>query len=141
MDGRLVSISISDNISFSKSVDVLNRCFGKNYAGWQRAFLVLSENEAVWFPKIAVIEGGIAKAQDKVYGCVNTVSEDGMYIEERNSIACGKVENIKRYVFAKADRKSPYKYIGTFVKDMNMSANDKAVYKRVEEDIDLRKWN
>ena len=141
MNERLSSISISDSISFKKSVDVLNRCFGKDYAGWQRAFLMLSENEAVWFPKIALIEGGIAKAQDKVYGCVNTISEDGLYIEERNSIACGKVENIKRYVFAKADRKSPYKYIGTFVKDMEKSTLDKAVYKRVEDDIDLRKWN
>lgn len=141
MDERLVSISISDNIPFKKSVDVLNYCFGKNYAGWQRAFLMLSENEAVWFPKIAVVEGGIAKAQDKVYGCVNTISEDGLYIEERNSIACGKVENIKRYVFAKADRKSPYKYIGTFVKDMEKSTIDKAVYKRVEEVIDLKTWN
>lgn len=141
MNERLDVIRISDQIPFNKSVDVLNRCFGKSYAGWQRAFLMLSENEAVWFPKIAVIEGGIAKAQDKVYGCVNTVSEDGMYIEERNSIACGKAESIRRYVFAKADRKSPYKYIGTFVKDMALSANDKAVYRRVEDSIDLRKWN
>ena len=68
MNERLSSISISDSISFKKSVDVLNRCFGKDYAGWQRAFLMLSENEAVWFPKIALIEGGIAKAQDKVNG-------------------------------------------------------------------------
>ena len=40
---------------------------------------------------------------------------------------------------AKADRKSPYKYIGTFVKYMKMSTNDKAVYKREAVNIDLLK--
>jgi hypothetical protein len=39
-------------IEFDTIVEILNKCFGKNYKGFQRAFAVLDNNgTAFWAPK------------------------------------------------------------------------------------------
>jgi hypothetical protein len=140
MTAKLKSIHVEDEISFAWSAHVLNACFGKNYKGWMKAWYQLSDNEAVWFPKLAIIENGVVQPQDRVYGCINILSDDGCVITERHSTACGDTETTIRYVFAKPSQKEGYRYIGTFVRDLEQSGPDVAVYRRIGTSVDLTKW-
>ena len=46
-------LSVEDKVLFKTNVEVLNECFGKDYKGFQRAFLILKDDYAVWFPRIS----------------------------------------------------------------------------------------
>ena len=133
-------ISVADNIAFCKSVDILNECFGKKYKAWMKAAYFLSENEIVWFPKRALFEGGQYVAQNKIFGCINTISSDGMEIQERHSSACGTVDVLWRYVFMKSERKQEYRFVGVFSKNYKKSSKEIAVYRRVSDELDLSRW-
>lgn len=139
---RLSHISIDDSYRFPHSVHIANACFGKNYKGWQRAAINLYgswDEDMSWFPKLAVIENGIEVAQDKVYGCINVLSDDGLTIYESHSSADGTFEEKIRYVFAKPPGE-PYRYVGNFQKDNVASTDRLSVYRRVGTDLDLSEW-
>ena len=133
-------ISVADNIVFRKSVDILNECFGKKYKAWMKATYFLSDTEMVWFPKRALLEGGQYIAQNKVFGCINTISSDGMEIQEWHSAACGAADILWRYVFMKSERKQEYRFVGVFSKNYEKSSNEIAVYRRVGDTLDLSQW-
>lgn len=71
------SVSIGDGRTYRRIVDILNECLGLNYKGWQRGTYMIDEDTYLWFPKMAVIEYGIEKAQSKTKEWINTLSEDG----------------------------------------------------------------
>ncbi|MDO4415715.1 MAG: hypothetical protein Q4C20_11625 [Erysipelotrichaceae bacterium] len=139
---RLKHITIDDNYRFPYSVHICNACFGKNYKAWFRATINISDktdDAFPWFPKLAVIENGVEAAQDKVYGCINILSEDGMTIYESHSAADGQIEHKTRYVFAKPQGEA-YRYVGNFVKDNEASTSVLSIYRRVSTEIDLSEW-
>ena len=133
-------INVADHIAFHKSVDILNKCFGKEYKAWMKATYFLSDNEMVWFPKRALLENGQYVAQNKAFGCINTISSDGMEIQERHSSACGAIDVLWRYVFMKSERKQEYRFVGIFSKDYEKSSNEIAVYRKVSDELDLSQW-
>ena len=115
-------ISIDDDYSFDRIVDVLNEVFHKNYRAWMRGFCYLDETKTigVWFPKMAVIENGQEKAQSKTKAWINVLSEDGteirMYSKDPDLVSSNKNTDL-HITFAKFPGQ-PYKYIGTFVRDL-----------------------
>lgn len=69
-----------------------------------KASCYLGDNKdvRVWFPKLAVVEGGIEKPQDSSSEWINTLSSDGMIIKTSNQY--GKImshEQVVRITFAK----------------------------------------
>lgn len=142
MKPRLKHISIDDHYRFPYSVHIANACFGKNYKGWQRATLNVhgeKSNDFPWLPKMAVVKDGIETAQDQVYGCINTINEEGTIIREMHSSADGVYEDKVRYVFMKPQGE-PYRYIGNFKKDNEASSDECSVYRRVSTELDLSEW-
>ncbi len=135
------TIRVADEIPFRKSVDVLNECFGKQYKAWMKATYFLSEDEMVWFPKCSILKDGQYIPQDRVYGCMNTISADGNEIREWHSLACGATDVLWRYVFMKSARKQEYRFVGVFTKDYEKSNDSIAVYRRTNDTIDLSRWN
>ncbi|MBR2677750.1 MAG: hypothetical protein IKE28_12710 [Solobacterium sp.] len=140
---RLKHIKVSDNYRFPYSVHAINACFGKNYRGYQRATICpySSRSEGfAWFPKLAIIKDGEEVAQDSVYGCINTLSADGMAIRERHSVANGRSEYCVRYVFVKPGKDKPYQYVGNFKKDMEASTATLSIYRKISDELDLSEW-
>ena len=135
-------ISIADNYLFDRSVDVLNDCFGKTYRAWMKAFCYLDEAKTigVWFHKMAVIEYGIEQPQSKTKAWINTLSDDGttirMYSHTKQTIGRGTDTHI---TFAKFPGQ-PYKYIGTFVRDIEISRPDNHIFRRVAAEVNLSHW-
>ena len=136
----MVRISVNDNIKFHTIAEALNKCFGKNYKGWQKATCVFNDSNFAWFPKLAVNKNGVPDAQDKVYGCINILSPDGLQIKESHSAADGEFECCLRFVFAKPSVKEDYRFVGVFKKNMDLSTNSYSIYDRVSETLDLTKY-
>lgn len=135
-------ISIDDDYRFGRSVDVLNECFGKNYKAWMKASCYLDDRKTVrvWFPKIAVVEGGVDKPQDSSGEWINTLSFDGMIIKTSNQY--GKImshEPVVRITFSKFP-KQPYKYIGTYIYAPELSDEKVTAFKRISTEVDLTQW-
>ncbi len=133
-------ISTNDTIKFHTIVDVLNTCFGKKYQCWRKATYVFNDSNFAWFPKLAVLEGGKYVAQDKKYGCVNILFEDGNRIKESHSTADGEPEYCLRFVFAKPSPNEDYKFIGAFKKNMTLSEKSFSIYDKVSDEVDLTKY-
>lgn len=139
---NVTKISIDDEYNFSRSVDVLNECFGKSYKAWMKASCYLGDNKdvRVWFPKLAAVEGGIEKPQDSSSEWINTLSSDGMIIKTSNQY--GKImshEQVIRITFAKFP-KLPYRYIGTFIYVPELSDAKVTAFKRISTEVDLSQW-
>lgn len=136
------AITIDDDYWFDRSVDVLNKCFGKNYAGWQRAVCWIDENrtELVWFPKLAIIENGIETAQSATKAWINVLSEDGseirMYNRENLAQGHGNHTGIIHHTFARYPGKG-YKYVGSFVRDLSRSTSNDVIFIRVTTSVNI----
>lgn len=140
---RLKEISVVDNYRFPHSVHAINACFGKNYKGYQRATMCPYDDRKIgfaWFPKLAIQKDGDTIAQDPVYGCINTLSADGMTIFESHSGADGQYEDCIRHVFVKPGKNAPYQFAGNFRKDMTDSTNVLSVYRKISDSLDLSEW-
>lgn len=142
---RLFKISIEDNIEFNTIADVFNRCFGKDYKGFQKGYFVIEDGIAVWFPKLAKNNNGEFLAANKDSGWINVLTDDGLTIIEENTDSEktyeveGEKFNTTRYVFAKQVGE-PYKFVGIFRQDIKDSTNARHVYRRVSDVADLSKW-
>jgi hypothetical protein len=102
---------------FRTHADVLNECFGFQCRQYQRAYKVLDENYAIWFPTIAKRIEGEYGASDNSYGWVNVISEHNTLITEKNEEKSkNKIREAKyeldRFVFAKFGK--GYTFIGVF---------------------------
>lgn len=105
------SLDVKDNIIVRKQVDAL-WLFGARYKGWQRAWWVRNENQAVWFPKLYELKNNKWD---------NRLLDDGVTIVERKKdgtvIDNAKNQNLDRIVFAhsrNALNETVYKFIGIF---------------------------
>lgn len=135
-------ISIEDDYRFDRSVDALNECFNKHYKAWMQSGCFLNEEKTIraWFPKMAVTENGRSKAQSRTKAWVNILSDDGMTIMTHSD-----TESVSSYTeepmvtFGKFP-KEPYRYIGTFLLDLEITKPNELVYRRIASEVDLTPW-
>ena len=120
----------------------MNECFGKNYKAWMRGFCYLDDEKTigVWFPKMAVYEYGVAKSQSKTKDWVNTLSADGSIIKMTSTTEFSLSRTAEPHItFAKFPGK-PYKYIGTFIRDLQASKPQEVIFRRIAVELDLTPW-
>lgn len=139
---ELKTISIDSDITFRRSVDVLNSCFGKDYGAWMKGGYYLDKGYRyhVWFPKMAYYEAGRAKAQSTTKAWINELSPDGKSIHMYSDTEVKYPEDMAtiHFVFAKFP-KEPYRYIGTFIKDEKTTPGDHW-FRRIGTEVDLTPW-
>ncbi|HCG6670454.1 TPA: hypothetical protein NJ211_004651 [Vibrio parahaemolyticus] len=138
-------VAIEDNVVFQKQIDAL-RCFGFKGNGYQKGAWKVPDgsNDWVWFPRL--YEHGIWR---------NELTPDGMQIiesaldgkqealesikkQKENQIA-GK--NNKSIVFAKVKDSlgfNLYRYVGTFLMNLDKSTDTKIIFDRVSEEEKVR---
>lgn len=115
-------ISIEDGYAFDRIVDVLNDVFHKGYESYMRGFCYVNEAKTVgaWFPKMAIIENGEEVAQSTTKAWINVLSDDGKEIRmyTKDPTLSSVVYHAEPHItFAKFPGE-PYRYIGTFVRDL-----------------------
>ena len=141
----MTSISITDNITFESIVDVLNKCFGCNYAAWMKGYYPLNPENTmgVWFPKMAVYKNERYYPQNKNPGWINVVSDDGrtirMYTED-NHLMNDNFWNVIHFTFGK-EKGEGYKYLGTYVKRKTARFPYEALFERVATSLELIDWS
>lgn len=139
---QAMKISIDDDYRFDKSVDALNECFDKHYKAWMSSGCFLNQEKTLraWFPKMALTDHGRLKAQSTTKAWINTLSEDGTIIRAYSSI-----ESVTFYTeeplvtFAKFP-KEPYRYVGTFLLDLEITKPNDLIYRRIATEVDLTPW-
>ena len=50
--GKIDELDANDKIQFYRVNDVLNTCFGTDYAAWMKATWKLNDQYSCWFPKL-----------------------------------------------------------------------------------------
>ena len=151
---RLTHISIEDGISFQYNNDVMRQCFngGGEAAFGQYAVQDTGDGCAAWFPKERQWKNGEWRAGSSEVNWKNHIEEDGLVIimelnDDENPKDSSDVEpqevshGTPLYTFWKADAKSPYKYVGTFMVDVNASKPRHQVFRRLDTEIDLSPWH
>ena len=93
---------------------------------------------------MAVIENGIEKSQSTTKEWINTLSEDGKTIRMYSHTEAlyrpkGHERNTPQITFAKFPGE-PYKYIGTFIRDVDASKPSDHIFHRIETSVDLTPW-
>ncbi len=134
------SIKIGDDISGLKIFEIINECFDKSLKGWMKAWYDIDENFAAWFPKIAKEAG----TPDGNYGGTrtynNTISDDGMYIFERNYTPDVEVKELntqKVLVFGRKD--DGFEFLGVFeYTDREKADYIKTTLTRIATGVDLK---
>ena len=139
-------ISIQDNFSDCRIYEIINKCFGKNYKGWQKAWFDVSAEYAAWFPIISRKSrrptGGYGGTQEYT----NVLSEDWCIITETNyGMTAAQMEQDdftskyatkKRLVFAQIDGKRYF--LGIFERHPDASHEFATyIYNRVSDRADL----
>ncbi|WP_339366644.1 AbaSI family restriction endonuclease [Vibrio sp. V12_P9A6T4] len=142
---NLGKVAINDNVVFQKQIEAL-RCFGFKGNGYQRGAWQIpdSSKDLVWFPRL--YEHGIWH---------NELTSDGMKIIERaldnneeaiESIKKQKERQIsgkcnKSIVFARAKNSlgfNLYRYVGTFLMNLEESTDSEIIFDRVSEEEKVR---
>ena len=120
-------------IEFDTIVEILNKCFGKNYKGFQRAFVILDNNgTAFWAPKF-----GCNKKETRWQ---NSLVDDGNTIIEKDSegkIGLSDIVNSNiRVTFTSLNGK--YRFLGVYKFDEKKSEPNIRVFSRIHKIIDLK---
>ncbi len=123
-------------IEFDTIVEILNKCFGKNYRGFQRAFVILDNNgTAFWAPKF-----GCNKKKTRWQ---NSLVDDGNTIIEKDSegkIGLSDIVNSSiRVTFTSLNGK--YRFIGVYKFDETKSEPNFRVFRRIYKVIDLAPYS
>ena len=150
---RLRHISIEDDISFEYNNDVMRQCFngGGDAAYGQYAVQDTGDGCAAWFPKERQWKNGEWRPGSSEVNWKNHIEEDGLIIimelndgEKPKDSSDAEPQEISHatpvYTFWKADVKSPYKYVGTYMVDVNASQPRHQVFRRMDTEIDLSPW-
>ena len=128
---------------FSRIVDVMNECFGRNYKACMKGWYVLNpcKRTSAWFPKIADLSSGKPEPGDKWYGWCNTISDDGDTIymnnfEKPELLNKDFPEGIEPHVtFIKRAHSKVYQYAGVFNR-VRRSEKMGWIYERIAGDIE-----
>ena len=149
---RLRHISIKDNISFKYNNDVMRQCFnGGGTADYgQYPKKETGDGCEAWFPKEREWRNGEWKSGSREVNWKNHIEEDGLVIiselnegEKAKNGPDTKTKNdsliVPKYTFWKV-KKEPYRYIGTYLFDVNASIPRYQVFRRIDTEIDLTPW-
>ena len=150
---RLKHISIVDNISFEYNNDVMRQCFnggGKADYG-QYAVQDTGDGCMAWFPKERQWKNGKWCSGSSEVNWKNHIEEDGLVViselydgeklkDSSDAEPPEVLQGIPLYTFWKSDAKSPYKYVGTYMMDVNASVPRHQIYRRLDTEIDLSPW-
>jgi len=123
-------------IEFDTIVEIMNKCFGKNYKGFQRAFAVLDNNGTAFLaPKF-----GCNKKETR---WKNLLVDDGNTIIEEDSegkIGLSDIVNSSiRVTFTSLNGK--YRFIGVYKFDEKKSEPNCRVFRRIYKVIDLASYS
>ena len=135
------TISIEDNYEFDRIVDVMNGIFGWNYGACMKGFYYINDSKTIgaWFPKMAIIENGIEKAQSITKAWINVLSADGkeirMYTKDPY-LSSVKYHAEPHITFAKFPGE-PYRYIGTFDRDLPRCTPTDIRFVRIATSFDI----
>jgi len=147
---KLKYIKASDNISFDYNYQALNKCFGANMHGsLQQALWNPGDGCLVWFPQLAKYENGKYIAGSKQVNWKNYFKEHGniivqmLYPEESVSEEIQEPtvdDNVVPYhTFMKMGERD-FRYVGTYLRDLNCSTARFVIFRRIKESIDLSIW-
>lgn len=150
---RLKHISIEDDISFEYNNDVMRQCFN---AGGEANYGQYSSRDTgdgckAWFPKERQWKNGEWRPGSSEVNWKNHIEKNGLVIiselnEGEKIKDSSDVEpqeilyGIPLYTFWKADAKAPYKYVGTYMMDLNASKPRRQIFRRLDTEIDLSPW-
>lgn len=123
-------------IEFDTIVEILNKCFGKNYKGFQRAFVVLdNKGTAFWAPKF-----GFNKKETR---WKNTLEDGENTIIEEDSdgkIGLSDIVNSNiRVTFTCLNGK--YRFLGVYKFDEKKSEPNVRIFRRIYKVIDLAPYS
>ena len=150
---RLDSIKVGDNNRFKYNYDVLNSCFGQNHSEgtWgQKPTFPVGDGCEAWFPKERVLasDGTWRPGSTEVNWKNYIVSGGHTIISYLNDKEFAKPSSTKLdpvmpdppfYSFMKSQN-GDYKYVGTFLIDLNASSPRFLVYRRLRTSIELSFW-
>lgn len=141
------TISIRDNYTFGKSVEIIN-CFdiktnGREYQGFQHGSLNLNSEFSLWFPILSYDLGDGTFSNSN--GWTNRINSDWTEIYEQhvdgNMELNMKFYQRKRITFMKIKdpifKTNRYQFVGVFEPNVN---SNQAIFKRVSEEIDLKPY-
>ncbi len=149
---RLRHISINDNISFEYNNDVMRQCFngGGTAKYGQYAFQRTGDGCLAWFPKEREWKNGEWKAGSREVNWKNHIEEDGLVLISELNEGENPKDNyqdepqrdhspVPMYTFWKV-MKEPYRFVGTYLRDVNASIFRHQVFRRISTEIDLTPW-
>ncbi|WP_022778300.1 hypothetical protein [Butyrivibrio sp. AE3009] len=150
---RLRYLSESEDKLFQYNSDIMNECFGGNYTHYFNDPVKEVYGGYVWFPKERVkARNGEWLPGSKEVNWKNYVDDNGkkmyMYLNPGETIKPAVKERPTKpedatpcFTFLKSDRYDGYyKYVGTFMTDLNASTGDRRVLRKLRGDIDLSIW-
>ena len=150
---RLRHISIDDNISFKYNNDVMRQCFNSKAEAPYGQYAVQATGDGciAWFPKERQWKNGEWRAGSPEVNWKNHIEENGLVIimelndgekpKDTSNAEPGEVQGgTPFYTFWKADDIAPYKYVGTYMVDVNASRPRHQIFRRLDTEIDLTPW-
>ena len=116
------TLCIGDDISGLRIYQIINKYFGKNYAGWMMAWFDINDEFAAWFPTITKTD----KKPNGSYGgtrcCSNVLSSDRKTIMETNHEESWSSKDVepskfdkKRLVFGRINGR--FEFLGIFTRE------------------------
>ena len=149
---RLSHISIDDDETFTYNNDVMRRCFGRTTTQEFGQYAIRDTGDGcfAWFPKERKLKNGKWVSGTSEVNWKNHLENNGLvliselYPDEKPKNSSDKdADDIKagapNYTFFKREGE-PYKYVGTFLLDVNSSTPRYRVCRRISTEIDLHPW-
>ena len=149
---RLNHISVDDDVTFTYNNDVMRRCFGSSATQEYGQYAVRDTGDGcfAWFPKERKLKNGKWVSGTPEVNWKNHLENDGLVLiselnpdEKPKDSSDQDADDIKpgapSYTFFKREGE-PYKYVGTFLLDVNSSTRKYRVCRRISTEIDLQPW-
>ena len=112
---------IGPETSFATHAETFNACFGFHFVHYQKAYKMLGNGYAVWFPRIAKKVAGQYLSSDNYEGWLNILSDTGDTITQMDNPdfprAGWEPDNLKRLVFARFEGDNRYRFIGIYANE------------------------
>ena len=134
--GRIDELDARDKIKFYKIHELLNTCFGTDYAAWMKGTWSLNDYYWCWFPKLVKT----LKDEPATNGCTNVISEDWntlIYDEHKSTVAdtSNDPHDDRSIIFAREPDNGPILFRGVYEYNREQSSFKHYVYKRIATKI------
>lgn len=128
-------IDALDNISYESHVEILNKLFGKDYKGHQKATSYINNTTYIWFPKIVKDKNGNIK--DNVSGWKNAYNGDCSIITSEPPMPVDIHDEDNIILIFVMFNNHDYRFVGAFKKDKLESNPYKHVSVRIANKVKL----